>query len=72
MNVIVADDEKRVCALICALVEWEELGLTLIGTAYDGLTALSLIEAKQPDVLITDIRMPGIDGLELIRQAREL
>lgn len=72
MKVLVADDEKRVCALICALIDWEGLGMNLVGTAYDGLAALKMIETHQPDLLITDIRMPGIDGLELIRQARLL
>ncbi|WP_320129260.1 response regulator [uncultured Sphaerochaeta sp.] len=71
MNVLVADDEEKVCNLICALIDWKRLGLNLCGTAYDGISALSLIKEKKPDLVITDIRMPGLDGLELIKQAKE-
>ena len=72
MKVLVADDEERVCALICALIDWQQLGLTLCGKAYDGLSALELIKEKSPDLVITDIRMPGLDGLALIRKAKEI
>ncbi len=72
MKVLVADDEERVCALICALIEWQGLGLTLCGKAYDGISALELIKAESPDLVITDIRMPGLDGLALIRKAKEM
>ena len=72
MKVLVADDEERVCALICALIDWEELGLTLCAKAYDGNSALALIKEHVPDLVITDIRMPGLDGLDLIREAKEI
>lgn len=71
MKVVVADDEERVCALICALIDWQGLGLTLCGKAYDGISALALIQKESPDLVITDIRMPGLDGLELIRMAKD-
>ncbi|AEV28237.1 response regulator containing CheY-like receiver domain and AraC-type DNA-binding domain [Sphaerochaeta pleomorpha str. Grapes] len=72
MKVMVCDDEEKVCNLICALIDWDRLGLILCGTAFDGLSALSLIAEQKPDLVITDIRMPGLDGLQLIRQAKEL
>ncbi|MDY0289801.1 MAG: response regulator [Sphaerochaeta sp.] len=72
MKVVVADDEERVCALICALIDWQRLGLTLCGKAYDGISALELIKTVSPDLVITDIRMPGLDGLALIRMAKEM
>ena len=72
MKVLVADDEERVCALICALIDWERFGLTLCAKAYDGISALELIKAESPDLVITDIRMPGLDGLDLIRKAKEI
>lgn len=72
MKVLVADDERRVCALICALIDWEGLSLQNVGTAYDGLEALEKIKEEKPDLVITDIRMPGLDGLELISQAKAL
>ncbi|HCU30499.1 MAG TPA: DNA-binding response regulator, partial [Sphaerochaeta sp.] len=70
MKVLVADDEERVCALICALIDWEGLGLSLVGTAFDGISALEAIKEKRPDLVITDIRMPGLDGLQLIQSAK--
>ena len=72
LKVIIADDEARVCSLIKMLIDWEGLGLTLSGTAASGIEALELIEQCEPDILITDIRMPGCSGLELIEKAKQL
>ncbi len=72
MKVLVMDDEEKVCSLVCALILWDELGLELVGTAGDGIEGLKLIEEKNPDILITDIRMPSLDGLELIERAKSL
>ncbi len=72
MKVVVADDERRVCALIVALIDWDGLGLQNVGTAYDGLEAFEVIKREKPDLVITDIRMPGLDGLELISKAKAL
>ncbi|MGE4453543.1 MAG: response regulator [Sphaerochaeta sp.] len=72
MKVVVADDERRVCALICALIDWDGLALQNVGTAYDGLEALEVIKKERPDLVITDIRMPGLNGLELISKAKAL
>ena len=71
IRVIIADDEKLICRLVQALADWESLGMEVAGTAENGLEALELVEALKPDILITDIRMPGCDGLELIRRAKE-
>lgn len=71
-RVLIADDEPKVLLLIQSLIQWDELGLRLIGTAHDGVSALTLIKAQQPDILITDIRMPGHDGIELIARAKQL
>ncbi len=71
LKVIIADDEIKVCQLIRELVDWKALGLTVAGIANDGLSALEMISLHQPDFLITDIRMPGVDGIELIRRAKE-
>lgn len=71
LRVLIADDEKKVCRLIQMLCDWEQLGMELAGVAYNGEQALEMIEEKRPDILITDICMPGIDGLEIIRRIRE-
>lgn len=71
-KVIIADDEKLICRLIEALVDWEKLNMRIVGKAENGLEALEMVKDLRPHLLITDIRMPGCDGLEFIRQAREL
>lgn len=70
LKVIVADDETRVCNLILLLADWEKLGMEVVGTAANGLEALELVRAFTPDILITDIRMPGCYGIELIERAK--
>lgn len=72
LKVIVADDEKRICRLICMLADWDALGMEVVATAANGLEALEQIKAYHPDILITDIRMPGCNGLELIERAKVL
>jgi len=71
IRVIVADDEEKVCQLICHLIDWDTLEMELVGTAANGVEALRLIQEKKPDLILSDIRMPGCNGLELMKQARE-
>ena len=70
LRVLIADDEERICQLILALGEWQRLGLEVVGTAQNGPDALAMLRSLQPDILITDIRMPGFDGLKVIEEAR--
>lgn len=70
-NVVIADDEKLICRLIETLVDWQSLNMQVVGKAGNGLEAIQMVKQLHPHLLITDIRMPGCDGLELIRQARE-
>lgn len=71
LKVVIADDEARVCSLIQMLIDWDALDMELAGTAANGLEALELVRAQRPDILITDIRMPGCHGLELIERAKQ-
>ncbi|MDF2941951.1 MAG: response regulator [Herbinix sp.] len=70
-KVLIADDEVKVCKLINHLIEWEEYGLEVTAMVNDGVSALQYIKEARPDIVITDIRMPGYDGIELIRLAKE-
>ena len=72
LRVVLADDEIKVILLMQKLIDWQSLGYEVVGIANDGLRALELVKEKQPHLLITDIRMPGCDGIDLIRRAKEL
>ena len=71
-TVVVADDEDELREAMCTMIPWQELGFRLAGSAGNGLDALQLVEERQPDLLLTDIRMPFISGIELARQVREV
>lgn len=71
-RVLIIDDERIVKLAIKAMIQWNELGLELAGTAGNGITALQMIEKSRPDIVITDIKMPGMDGVELIRKLKEM
>ena len=68
-RILIADDELEMAQLLGHLVSRE--GLTPL-LAKDGTEALKLVRAGDPDVLLADIRMPGMDGMELMRKAKEL
>lgn len=70
IKVVICDDEKMVCELLQRFIDWDSLGMDIIGVVYDGISALNLIEARKPDIVITDIRMPDMDGIELVKAAR--
>lgn len=72
LKVVLADDENKILLLLQKLIDWERLGYEIVGTANDGLRALELVREKQPDLLLTDVRMPGCSGIELIQQARDV
>lgn len=71
-TVVVADDEDELREAVCTMTPWEALGFHLVGNASNGLDALELVERLEPDLLLTDIRMPFISGIELARQVREI
>ena len=71
MKVLLADDEVRTLRHLMAAVPWEQLGLEVCGTASNGKAALDFIDRNPVDILITDIRMPEMDGLELCQRVRE-
>lgn len=70
-KVLICDDERKVCQLLTKLIDWNGLSLELCGTAYNAPMALELIRENVPDIVITDINMPGGNGLDLIRDIKE-
>ena len=70
-SILIIDDEPIVKIALRSILPWEEHGFSICGTASNGLEALPLIGQHHPDVIITDLKMPGMDGLELIRILKE-
>lgn len=67
-KVILVDDEAEAIEVMETQIHWNELGFDVVGHADNGIKALELVEKLQPDVVLTDIKMPYMDGLELSRR----
>jgi two-component system response regulator YesN len=72
IQTVIADDEIWICKLIKNMIDWEQLGYSIIAYANDGITLCDIIEKTTPDLVITDIRMPGADGLSVIAHTKKL
>jgi len=70
-KVIIADDEAIIRKGLRELVDWENLGLNLTAEACDGAEAFELIKDLTPHILITDIKMPEMDGISLVKNIKE-
>ncbi len=64
-TVLVVDDEEEIREGIIRKIEWERYGFQIVGSAGNGSDALEIAENLQPDVVMTDVMMPFMDGLEL-------
>lgn len=71
LNVIIVDDEPLIRIGLHSCVDWEQLGFRIVGNAGDGKEAVAMIESMRVDVAFTDIRMPNMDGLDLLRYLRK-
>ncbi len=71
-NVILADDEIWIRRGLIKKIDWQSMDLQLVYEAEDGEDALKKIKGKKPDILICDVRMPVINGLQLSKEARQL
>ncbi len=70
-TIMIADDHEQICAGIAALLEETFPQLSLLGSCSCGRDMLTILENQIPDILITDIRMPDINGLDVCKQIRE-
>ena len=70
-RVFLVDDEYLAIEGLRLLVDWNRLGAEVCGVAYDGESALEQITRLRPDVVLTDIRMPGMNGLDLIAAVKQ-
>lgn len=71
LKIFLAEDEVIVRETIKRMIPWEDLGVELVGEAADGEMALPLLLRQKPDLLITDIKMPFMDGLTLAKVAKK-
>lgn len=69
---IIADDENKICQLILKLCDWEKLGIEVIEICNHGKSTIEAIEKNNPDICITDIKMPIYDGIQIISKAKEM
>ena len=70
-GIMLVDDEEEVRKAIIRKMDWEQLGFYVAGDAENGQDALEKVELLEPDVVMTDIRMPYMDGLTLAARIRE-
>ncbi len=70
IRLAIAEDHQSLIDGIQLLLEYED-GISIVGTANDGVTLLEIVERKQPNVVLTDIRMPKMDGIEATKQIKK-
>lgn len=68
LRMIIVDDERMIRETISAIIDWEALGIQVIGLCKNGLEAYDMILDEYPDIVLTDINMPGLSGLDLIQR----
>ena len=71
LSLLIVDDEPSIRNGLASSIKWNDIGIEVIGVASDGNEAMTLIRQLHPHIVITDIRMPNCDGLELMRRVRE-
>ena len=68
IKLILVDDELFFLNMLRTVIDWSEFGIEIVATANNGELALSLIEKYRPDIVITDMKMPVVDGIELMKR----
>lgn len=71
-KVLLVDDERIILEGISTMIDWRSCEAELVGTSRNGIEALDFINKHNPDIVISDIKMPGMDGLQLVKKASEL
>lgn len=70
-RILLVDDEPLILAGIASMMKWEEYNCTVVGKATNGNQALEKMKEIQPDIVITDIKMPAMNGLDFMEKCRE-
>ena len=72
IKTLIVDDEPNIRGGLSLIINWEDLGFEIVGEASNGREAILLIEKFNPDLVITDIKMPEMSGLDLIKECKNL
>ena len=72
LKMIIVDDEKIIRETIHSLIDWNSLGIDVAAVCKDGIEAFDCILDEYPDIVMTDIKMPYMDGLTLCKKLKEL
>jgi two-component system response regulator YesN len=70
VKMLIVDDEPIICEGLRLTIDWKELGVIVVGEAYDGVEALRMTKKHGVDILLSDIRMEGMDGLKLAEKLK--
>lgn len=70
-KLLLVDDENQIREGLRRILNWEEYGIQICGEASDGEQALAMIEKWEPQIILTDIKMPGMDGVSLLKEIRK-
>ncbi|OAS14899.1 response regulator [Paenibacillus oryzisoli] len=70
-KLVIVDDETAVRGGLSKFVQWSDYGIVLAGTADDGDTGLELVQRVKPDIVLTDVMMPVMDGIQMSKEIRE-
>ncbi len=72
LKMVIADDEQIILDGLKESIDWESYQIEIIGTAKNGIEALEMATSGKADIVVTDIRMPGLSGLELVKELRKV
>lgn len=72
MKLLVVDDDSQIREGIVEGINWSEIGICEVKSAFNGIEALEIFKTDFPEIVLTDIRMPGMDGLELFKKIKEI
>ena len=70
LRLAIIDDEEETRQIMVSFIDWETYGITVVGEASDGFTAYNLINSMRPDIVLIDIQMPGMTGLDVLEKIR--
>jgi two-component system response regulator YesN len=71
IKLVIVDDEKMIREGLASTMPWNDMGVEVVGTAGNGQAALEIIKDEKPHIVLTDIRMPKMDGLQLLKNISE-